>query len=54
MMIKELLRKNPLDRDLEAVMERELIRDQIARRLPDHTEAVTAFREKRPPAFNRQ
>ena len=54
MMIKELLRKNPLDPDLEAVMERELIRDQIARRLPDHTEAVTAFREKRPPAFNRQ
>ena len=53
MMIKELLAKNPLDPDLEAVMERELLRDQIARRLPDHTEAVTAFREKRPPAFNR-
>lgn len=53
MMIKELLIKNPLDEDLEAVMERELLRDQIARRLPDHAEAVAAFREKRPPQFNR-
>ena len=53
MMIKELLAKNPLEPDLEAVMEREGLRDQIARRLPDHTEAVTAFREKRPPNFNR-
>ena len=53
MMIKELLAKNPLDPDLDAVMERELLRDQIARRLPDHKEAVTAFLEKRNPAFNR-
>jgi enoyl-CoA hydratase/carnithine racemase len=53
MMIKELLAKNPLDADLEAVMEREGLRDQIARRLPDHTEAVTAFLEKRTPQFNR-
>jgi len=53
MMIKELLAKNPLDPDLEAVMERENLRDQIARRLPDHTEAVTAFLEKRDPQFNR-
>ena len=53
MMIKELLIKNPLDGDLEAVMERELLRDQIARRLPDHAEAVAAFREKRPPQFIR-
>ncbi len=52
MMIKELLAKNPLDPDLEAVMEREGLRDQIARRLPDHTEAVTAFMEKRAPRFN--
>ena len=52
-MIKELLAKNPLDPDLEAVMERELLRDQIARRLPDHTEALAALREKRPPNFNR-
>ena len=52
MMIKELLAKNPLDPDLEGVMEREGLRDQIARRLPDHTEAVTAFLEKREPKFN--
>ena len=53
MMIKELLAKNPLEPDLEAAMERELIRDQIARRLPDHKEAVSAFLEKRQPEFNR-
>lgn len=53
MMIKELLRKNPMDPDLEAVMEREGLRDQIARRLPDHAEAVAAFRERRAPEFNR-
>lgn len=52
MMIKELLRRNPMDADLEAVMERENIRDQIARRLPDHQEAVEAFRGKRQPNFN--
>ncbi len=53
MMIKELLRKNPMDGDLEAVMEREGLRDQIARRLPDHAEAVAAFLEKREAQFNR-
>ena len=52
MMIKELLRKNPMDADLEAVMEREGLRDQIARRLPDHAEAVSAFLAKREPRFN--
>ena len=52
MMIKELLRKNPVDADLEAVMEREGLRDQIARRLPDHAEAVSAFLAKRTPRFN--
>jgi 2-(1,2-epoxy-1,2-dihydrophenyl)acetyl-CoA isomerase len=52
MMIKELLRKNPMEDDLTAVMEREGLRDQIARRLPDHAEAVSAFLEKRPPQFN--
>ena len=52
MMIKELLRKNPMDPDLEAVMEREGLRDQIARRLPDHAEAVAAFMEKREARFN--
>ena len=53
MMIKELLRKNPLDPDLDAVMEREGLRDQIARRLPDHAEAVAAFLGKREAQFNR-
>ena len=53
MMIKELLAKNPLDADLEAVMEREGLRDQIARRRPDHSEAVAAFIEKRTPEFNK-
>lgn len=52
-MIKELLARNPLDADLESVMERENLRDQIARRLPDHAEAVAAFMEKREPQFNR-
>jgi enoyl-CoA hydratase/carnithine racemase len=53
MMIKELLAKNPLEPDIESVMERENLRDQIARRLPDHAEAVAAFRDKRTPQFNR-
>ncbi|MBI2759881.1 MAG: enoyl-CoA hydratase/isomerase family protein [Chloroflexi bacterium] len=53
MMIKQLLAKNPLDPDLDAVMEREQVRDQLARRLPDHQEAITAFRERRPARFNR-
>lgn len=52
MMIKELLVKNPSDPDLDAVMEREQMRDEIARRLPDHREAIAAFREKRDPQFN--
>ncbi len=54
MMIKELLAKNPVDADLEAVMEREQIRDEAARKLADHKEAVTAFREKREARFNQQ
>jgi enoyl-CoA hydratase/carnithine racemase len=52
MMIKELLAKNPTEPDLDAVMEREQMRDEVARRLPDHVEAITAFREKREPRFN--
>lgn len=52
MMIKELLAKNPSDPDLDAVMEREQVRDEIARRLPDHREAIAAFREKREARFN--
>ncbi|MDP6605955.1 MAG: enoyl-CoA hydratase/isomerase family protein [Dehalococcoidia bacterium] len=51
--IKELLAKNPLDQDLDAVMEREQVRDRIARRLPEHAEAVSAFLEKRDPQFYR-
>ncbi len=53
MMIKELLAKNPQDADLEAVMEREGLRDQIARKQPDHAEAVAAFMEKRAPVFGK-
>lgn len=52
MMIKELLAKNPTDPDLDAVMEREQMRDETARRMPDHHEAIAAFREKREPQFN--
>ena len=54
MMIKELLSRNPMDSDLEAVMERENIRDQIARRQADHKEAITAFLEKRDARFNQR
>lgn len=54
MLIKELLRQNPLDRDLDAVMERENLRDQIARRAPNHREAVEAFLAKREPNFNQE
>ncbi|MCY4656900.1 MAG: enoyl-CoA hydratase-related protein, partial [Gammaproteobacteria bacterium] len=52
MMIKELLLRNPMDPDLEAVMERENLRDQIARRQADHKEAISAFLAKREPNFN--
>ena len=40
-------------RELSAVMERESIRDQVARRLPDHDEAIEAFTQKREPEFNK-
>ncbi len=52
MMIKELLRKNPLETDLDAVSEREQVRDRIARAGPAHAEAIRAFLEKREPRFN--
>ncbi len=45
--------KKPMDPDLDAVMEREALRDPIARRQPDHAEVVTAFLEKRPAQLNR-
>src|SRR5207253_5830319 len=51
LMIKELLWKNPLEPDLEAVWEREQLRDELARRSPEHAEAVKAFLEKRPAVF---
>jgi heme O synthase-like polyprenyltransferase len=44
---------NPMEPDLSAVMERESIRDQVARRLPDHDEAIEAFIQKREPEFNK-
>ena len=53
MMIKELLNANPLESNLERVMESEALRDQIARRTPDHAEAVVAFQAKRDPQFNK-
>ena len=53
MFVKELLRQNPLDPDIDRVTEREGIRDQIARRHPDHAEALAAFMEKREPRFRK-
>ena len=50
--IKGLLNDNTHEADLARVMEREGARDRECRRLPSHTEAVTAFLEKRPPVFN--
>ncbi len=51
--IKTLLNDNTSEPDLNRVMEREGARDRESRRLPSHSEAVTAFLEKRPPVFNR-
>lgn len=50
--IKTLLNDNVTEPDLVRVMEREGARDRESRRLPSHTEAVTAFLEKREPVFN--
>ena len=52
MLIKELLAVNPLEPNLDAVMEREQMRDRIARQWPEHEEATRAFLEKRSPRFN--
>jgi enoyl-CoA hydratase/carnithine racemase len=52
MLIKELMARNPIEPDIEAVMEREQVRDRLARTWPDHAEAVRAFAEKREPRFN--
>ena len=51
--IKTLLNDNVTEPDLLRVMEREGARDRESRRLPSHSEAVTAFLEKREPVFNR-
>ena len=50
-LIKDLLEKNHLEPNLDAVMEREGVRDRIARKWPEHEEAVKAFLEKRDPDF---
>ena len=50
--IKTLLNDNVTEPDLKRVMEREGARDRESRRLPSHSEAVTAFLEKREPVFN--
>ena len=50
--IKTLLNDNVTESNLIRVMEREGARDRESRRLPSHTEAVTAFLEKREPVFN--
>ena len=50
--IKTLLNDNVTEPDLLRVMEREGARDRESRRLPSHSEAVTAFLEKREPIFN--
>lgn len=52
MLIKDLLATNPTEPNLDAVMEREQVRDRIARRWPAHAEAVRAFAEKRQPRFH--
>lgn len=54
MLIKDLLARNPTEPDIDAVMEREQVRDRIARTWPAHAEAVRAFAEKRQPVFHRQ
>jgi 2-(1,2-epoxy-1,2-dihydrophenyl)acetyl-CoA isomerase len=51
MLIKQLLATNPTEPNLDAVMEREGVRDRIARKWPEHEEAIRAFQEKREPNF---
>jgi enoyl-CoA hydratase/carnithine racemase len=53
MLIKELFNLNSAEPDLDTVMEREQVRGRIAMSLPDRTEAIAAFEEKREPRFNR-
>jgi enoyl-CoA hydratase/carnithine racemase len=48
---KELLSENAFETDLHTVQERELSVISRCFASPEHAEAVTAFIEKRPPAF---
>jgi len=50
-MIKDLLSRNAVETDLDAVQARELEALERAYRTPEHREAVSAFLEKRPPKF---
>ena len=51
MLVKQLLADNPSESRLDLVMEREQVRDRIARKWPEHAEALSAFNEKREPKF---
>ena len=51
MLIKQLLARNAMEPSLDAVMEREGVRDRLARKWPEHEEAIRAFQEKREPNF---
>jgi enoyl-CoA hydratase/crotonobetainyl-CoA hydratase len=52
MAVKDVLRMNALEPDINTVFERELVRGRLMRRWPAHREAVRAFQEKREPHFN--
>ena len=54
MLIKQLLDSNALEPSIDAVMEREQVRDRLARKWPEHAEAVKAFIEKREPDFTKR
>ena len=50
-MAKQLLTRNAVETDLDAVQRREMEALDIAYKTPEHAEAVNAFLEKRPPKF---
>ena len=50
-MIKQLLTENSLEADLSLVQRREIAMLERCYVSAEHKEAVTAFREKRPPVF---
>ncbi len=50
-MIKDLMMRNAVDTDLDAVQKRETDYLKQCWKLPEHHEAVNAFLEKRPPDF---